>query len=455
MSAVTIRARHALSADASEFLSDAAVVIRDGRVFSAGPWRDAEPAGTLVEVDGVLVPGFVDAHSHLRGLPLPEHGIPPRQFESWICSLGAAAALDPADEALVATAELLQTGVTAVQGFVDASADGDALEGARAALAGTSASGIRALVVLGFADRALRTPEPADGEWALVPPSGPHLPVEAVAEVAADGLATERPERVALGIGPVGGQWSTDALLEAIAAAAGDSRLHTHLHESRLHRGWLAGQPSPLDRLDAAGLLDARLSGAHAVHLTAAELDRIAAAGSSLVHCPASNEALLVGTAHVSAWLARGIPAALGVDSQNTAAPDYFDVMRAAIAQSATQGTALTAADVLAMATVGGSRALGIAGGGSIAAGSPADLLELDVEPSIEAIVATGSAGAVSRVWVAGSLAAEGGRSVVDAGPARARLRARLAADRADRERRLADLAPAVELVERLAGARS
>ncbi|MGX5682130.1 amidohydrolase family protein [Schumannella luteola] len=455
MSAVTIRARHVLSADASEFLSDAAVVIRGGRVFSVGPWRDVEPAGTLVEVDGVLTPGFVDAHSHLRGLPLPEQGIPPRQFESWICSLGAAAALDPADEALLATTELLQTGVTAVQGFVDAAASGDVLAGARRALSGASGSGIRALVVLGFADRALRTPEPATGEWALVPPSGPHLPVERIAEVAADWLATETPETVALGIGPVGGQWSTDALLEAIAAAAGDTRLHTHLHESRLHRGWLEGQPSPLDRLDAAGLLDARLSGAHAVHLTAPELDRIAAAGSSLVHCPVSNDALLVGTAHVSAWLERGIPAALGVDSQNTGAPDYFDVMRAAIAQSATVGTAISPAEVFAMATVGGSRALGIPGGGSIAPGAHADLLELDLEPSIEAIVESGSAAAVSRVWVAGSPVVEGGRSLVDPEPARARLRAQLAADRPDRERRLAELAPAVDLVERLAGARA
>jgi cytosine/adenosine deaminase-related metal-dependent hydrolase len=227
------------------------------------------------------------------------------------------------------------------------------------------------------------------------------------------------------------------------------------LHESRLHRHWLAETLSPFDRLAAAGLMDARLSGAHAVHLTGAELDSLAASGAALVHCPASNEALHVGTATVRAWLERGIPAGLGVDSQNTAAPDYFDVMRAAIHHSASQGAALTPAEVFAMATTGGSRALGIAGGGRIEVGAPADLVELTTDPSIEAIVATGSAAAVSRVWVDGALVVEQGRSLVDPAPARSRLRAELAADRTDRERRLADLAPAVDLVDRLAGAMS
>lgn len=450
MSVVTIRARHVIpSADAAP-LADAAVVVRNGRITSVAPWGSTSTEGEVVEVDGVLAPGFVDAHSHLRGLPLGEHGIPPRQFESWICSLGAAAALDPEDEALVATTELLETGVTAVQGFVDAAAAADPLEGARAALAGTARSGIRALVVLGFADRALHAPEPATGEWARVPSAGAVLPASRTAEVAASWIATPTTDTVSLGIGPVGGQWSTDELLTELAAAAGECRLHTHLHESRLHRTWIADAPAPIDRLEAAGLLNSRLSGAHAVHLTDAELDRIAAVGASLVHCPASNAALLVGTARVAEWLTRGISAGLGVDSQNTAAPDYFEVMRTALAQS---DGSLTPADVFAMATTGGSAALGVAGGGRIAEGSPADLIELTTEPTVESLVLAGSASSVRTVWVAGRRVVADGASVVDAEASRTRLREQLAADAADRQQRLASLADSVELVERLAGA--
>ncbi|WP_395639315.1 amidohydrolase family protein [Pseudolysinimonas sp.] len=457
MSPSTLRARKLLAAADTSPLDDVAVVVRDGVVSEVRPWREAEIVGEVVEVDGLLAPGFVDAHSHLRGLPLPEHGLPPRAFEAWICSLAAATELDADDEALVATTELLQTGVVAVQGFVDVGAGDDPLVSARAALSGVARSGIRALVVLGFADRALRTPEPPEGDWSRVPPAAAAMAADRIPRVARDWLATATPARVALGIGPVGGQWSSDELLAAVAVIDGVRR-HTHLHESRLHRGWLAGQPSPLDRLDAAGLLDGLLSGAHAVHLTDAELDRLAAAGTALVHCPTSNRALRVGTADVRGWLDRGIPAGLGLDSQNTAAPDLFETLRDARAISADAGRPLDATEVLALATTGGARALGIAGGGRIAPGSPADLVELVLPTSAsdaEAIVETGSPRAVRRVWVSGEEVVTDGRSLADPTAARRRLRERLDADRVARDARRERLAPILDLVDGLAEARA
>jgi cytosine/adenosine deaminase-related metal-dependent hydrolase len=451
---MTIRARTFIAAAGAEPVHDACIVVRDGRISAVGEWHDIDPDGELITVDGVLVPGFVDAHSHLRGLPLDAHGIRPRQFEAWICSLGAATALDPQDEALLATAELLETGVTAVQGFVDASPQGSALAGAQGALAGVARTGIRALIVLGFADRALRRPEPPTGEWALVPPEEATLPTVRVRDVAAEWLDQVTAPTIELGIGPIGAHWVTDELLAAIAAAAGGSRVHTHLHESRLHRRWVSGAASPLDRLDAAGLLDARLSGAHGVHLTPVELARIARSGAALVHCPLSNDALGVGTAEPGAWRAQAIPTALGVDSQSPAAPDYFDVMRAALHRSRATAHPLTAEDVFDMATRGGARALGIADGGRLAVGSPADVIMLDTaHATVDGIVETATATAVREVWVAGHRVVTDGHSVTHARPARDRLVTQLDADRGARQRRAAALAPTVDLVERLAGA--
>ena len=457
MSAYTIRARDLIMDATSPTLHDAAVIIDDGTIAEVGPWASLEHPGALVDVDGVLSPGFVDAHSHLRGLPLDEHGVPARSFESWICSLGAVSALNTEDEALVAAGELLETGVTAVQGFVDADAGAeDALAGARRALAGLSATGIRNLVVLGFADRALLTPEPPTGRWADVPPPRVSTSPERVLEISRQWLAQPTAPATRLGVGPIGGQWSTDALLSAIAEVAGTARLHTHLHESRLHRTWLANTPSPLDRLFSAGLLDDRTSCAHGVHLTTDELDRIAASGASLVHCPASNVALGVGHAAVAAWLSRDIPAALGVDSQNTAAPDYFDVMRAALATASAVGEPLSATQVFGMATTGGASALGVPHGGRVAAGAPADLIELVIgAPTVAAIVESGSASAVRRAWVAGDLVVSEGRSAADLTSARSRLRAQLDADADARAQRILSLAPSVELIDELSGVMS
>lgn len=450
MTVITLRARTAITAAGAEPLSDIAVVIADGVVQEVAPWGASSPRGDVVDVAGLLVPGFVDAHSHLRGLPLIEHGISPRAFESWICSLQAASTLDAGDEALVASTELLETGVTAVQAFLDTSAGAEPLASARAAVTGATEAGIRALVMLSLADRALRRPEPPMGDWARVDPGIPPPTAEVVPELIEEWLATPTSDRVKLGVGATGAQWATDALLDHIAAVS-DVRLHTHLHESRLHRSWLAGELSPFERLDSRGMVGPRLSAAHAVHLNDDELDRIAVAGATLIHCPLSNEALRVGTARVGEWLSRDISAGLGVDSQNDGAPDFFDVMRAAQRVSEVHGERLSETAVLTMATIGGAHALGIAGGGRIAPGSPADFIELDSRIESDAdVVLAGSRDAVTRVWVGGSLVVDGGRSVVDASAARARSRAALAADASARAVRLQKQKATLELVDSL-----
>lgn len=456
MSITVIRARTLLTAGEPP-RHDAALVIDDDVIGWVGDWSDlAGSVSSATEVDGVLSPGFVDAHSHLRGIPLDDHGLPARQFEAWICSLDAASELDPHDEAVVAGAELLKTGVTAVQGFVDASADeSTALDRARAAALGLASTGIRSLVVLGFADRALRAPEPADGDWGIVSALPSFLPDTSVARVAREWLDQDAPARTEYGIGPVGGQWSSDSLLKALASCAGTHRVHTHLHESRLHRDWLAGGQSPLERLHLSGLLNNRLSGAHGVHLRADELDLIAASGASLVHCPLSNDALHVGRADVAKWLAHGIPAGIGIDSMSVGTPDMFEIMRATLATAHRVDEPVSAEQAFTMATVGGSHALGIAGGGRIAPGCPADLIAVDLESTtVDEFVADGSAGSVRSVWVAGAHVVVEGRSAVDPSPARTRLASQLASDRLAREDRLATLAETLDLVERLAEAR-
>jgi imidazolonepropionase len=52
---------------ALEVIPDGAVLMRDGLVCAVGPYREVKTGATgarTVEVDGVLFPGFVDAHTH-------------------------------------------------------------------------------------------------------------------------------------------------------------------------------------------------------------------------------------------------------------------------------------------------------------------------------------------------------------------------------------------------------
>ncbi|MFT4306722.1 MAG: SMP-30/gluconolactonase/LRE family protein [Microbacterium sp.] len=454
MTAVLIRADAVLTGHDGILLHDAGVLIDGGTVVAVGPADRLRPRAAT-EIDGgrLVMPGMIDAHSHLRGLPLEAQGIEPAPLEAWICSLAAVTALPTRDDVLVASGELLETGVTTVQGMLHTFAAGgeyaalchDAADAARAA-------GIRALLVAGFTDRAERAPEPPDGIWSAVPAVSHLLDVEGfVALVPLD----DPDSHVRWAIGPVAAQWAGDPALRAIRDAAARRRVHTHLHESRLQRTWLRGSSPPLDRLDAAGLLGPHTSAAHAVHLTGVELDRVRASRAVLVHCPVSNRALSVGAAPVADWLRRGIPAALGIDSQGTGAPDIFAVMREALRTATEAGDPLSPADVLAMATTGGAAAVGDARLGRIEPGAAADLIaldlpvEADVAAQIEAIVHTADRDCVERVWVAGHQVVAAGRALADLAGPRQRLFDALEGDAPARAGRLDALRPVVDAVRR------
>ena len=61
-------------------LSDAAILVRDGRIAAIGrsvDLRAAHPGATVLDADGGwVVPGFIDAHQHLTGDRLARASIP-------------------------------------------------------------------------------------------------------------------------------------------------------------------------------------------------------------------------------------------------------------------------------------------------------------------------------------------------------------------------------------------
>lgn len=61
------RARRARELTELEVLSDVAVAVTDGRIADIGPWpalRDRYRGADVIEVSGVLFPGFIDCHTH-------------------------------------------------------------------------------------------------------------------------------------------------------------------------------------------------------------------------------------------------------------------------------------------------------------------------------------------------------------------------------------------------------
>lgn len=108
--------------------------------------------------------------------------------------------------------------------------------------------------------------------------------------------------------------------------------------------------------LDSIGLLDEKTLLVHCVHLREDELRLIKKRGAHICLCPGSNRYLGVGTAQVKRMVELGLLPALGTDS--LASNETLDIWREMQIIASYHG-GLDNSSILAMATLGGSRALG------------------------------------------------------------------------------------------------
>ena len=137
---------------------DGGILVAGGRVREVDGFAAldrAYPGVRRIErPEHVALPGFVDAHSHGRGLPREDLDLAGFPLERFLVELSAATSLDPGEDAMVAAGQLLATGVTTVQIFYSAFTDAPGyLAGARAIATACRSVGIGCELVLGFTDR--------------------------------------------------------------------------------------------------------------------------------------------------------------------------------------------------------------------------------------------------------------------------------------------------------------
>ena len=231
----------------------------------------------------------------------------------------------------------------------------------------------------------------------------------------------------------------SDASFERIVTYAEELQLpiHVHLHETRdeINESQAKFGVRPLARMQRLGVVGPGLVAVHAVHLDATEIELLGAAGSHIAHCPSSNLKLASGVAPLTALRAAGVNVGLGTDgAASNNRLDLFEEMRtAALVAKGMSGnpTVIPAEDVLAMATLGAARALGLdAHIGSIEPGKWADLTAvnlaaLELSPCyhpVSHLVYAAGRHDVSHVWVAGRPLLEDGRlTTLDVDELRAR----------------------------------
>jgi aminodeoxyfutalosine deaminase len=139
---------------------------------------------------------------------------------------------------------------------------------------------------------------------------------------------------------------------------------------------WKAPGGTPVQFLDDSGFLDARAIAVHGVQMTPADLARLAARGTTLVTCPRSNGHTGAGAPPIEDFYASGAHVAIGTDSL-ASAPDLN--VFAEMATMRALAPTVPASALLASATIEGARALGFdADYGTIEPGKAARLLAVD-----------------------------------------------------------------------------
>lgn len=343
----------------------ASVTVEGNRIAEIGPAREAD-----VQIDGrgkLLLPGLVNAHTH-AAMTLFRGYADDMDLKEWLSSKiwPAEAKLTPDDVywgTRLACLEMIRSGTTA---FNDMYFHMD-----RAAQA-VEESGIRAVLSEGFID--LGDPERAEDQFRKARAS-----VRAIEALGSDRVAPAWGPHAMYTVSP-------DALQEMrrLADETGH-RIHIHVSETagEVEESIRMHGKTPVSHLEALGVLGPDVIAAHSVWLEASEIRTFASRGVHVAHCPVSNMKLAVGRAMpLAAMQDAGLSLALGTDgpaSNNTL--DMFETMKVAalLHKFATgRATVATARDVLAMATVGGARALGL-DGGEIAVGKLADLVLVDL----------------------------------------------------------------------------
>lgn len=387
-------------------LRDAWVAVSGDRIVAVG--RDHDPTTPVVDLGQVtLMPGLVNAHTHLELSHLRDQIPPASDFVTWV--RGVMATRRPGAGP---SADTVAAGIQA--GIDEAVASGTVLVGdisntlapwtllAASPLGGVLFNEIirfntpDPVAVVAQACQQIDALPPAAGLRASLAAHAPYSVAPLVFRAIRDEidrrpflpysvhLAESRDESEFIRTG--GGQWRT--FLEQVGS---------------WDPAWTAPGGTPVDYLDDAGFVSGRSLVVHGVQMTGADLARIARRGATLVTCPRSNVYTGAGRPPVEAFYAAGVPVAVGTDSL-ASTPDLN--LFSELASMHALAPNVPAARLIESATVVGARALGFESEfGTLEPGKRARLLSVETPADVvdvEQYLVSGIAPSRLR-WVTGA----------------------------------------------------
>lgn len=385
-------------------IADGAVAVQDGRILHVGdrswvadqldavgrPWTERRWRGALL-------PGLVNAHSHLQYTGMS--GVGRRQytgFEDWAAAFNEDYAL-PHDWRAEASAGAVASIAAGVTSIADVVTDIEAAD----VLAEHGLGGITYWEVMDWENAAWgsRGRDQVLDELARIPTTpgaglSPHAPysLDVAPLLELPDLVRQRGLRLHLHLGEAAFEGERIALGPVPGLEGVDGVGHTadwHLANVPSFRamralGFGASATAFVDRL---GVLGPDCHIAHGVYVTASDRALLRARGTAVALCPRSNAVIGLDPPPVADYLREGSPIAIGTDSLSSSPSldpmaDVTALHRIARAQG--YGHRDLHERLLAAATLGGAHAMGLAVGpdrtGHLAVGARADLAVFDVD---------------------------------------------------------------------------
>ena len=408
-----VRAGHVLTMGPLGDIAAGAVAISGERIAGVGPFaelnRKYPDAGVVGDDYGIVIPGLVNAHTHMSEALIPGMA---ENLSIWVWGARLLMPVMPhltREMARIGTlfrgAELIRSGVTT---FNDMFCHSNPCEFASlGVIDGLEELGLRGVVSFGAEDVA----------WG----AAPALAVPRIVEehrALAERCSASRRVCFRVGVGTILGQ--TDALLEAssdLARSLGRG-IHTHLAEVREERtaAQLRWGKTTVQHADEIGILGANCVAGHGVWLSPAEMDLIAGKKAAIIYNPTANMILGSGVCPLEALKERGVALAIGTDGMaSNDSQNMIEVLKlGALLQKVhwQNPEAADARQLLRMGTIGGAQALGLGDvTGSLEPGKRADIVRLDgdsfgtavVHDPYQQIVYGAGPESIADVWVDGS----------------------------------------------------
>jgi cytosine/adenosine deaminase-related metal-dependent hydrolase len=391
------------------------LAVRKGKIVDLPAEAEAVSGNDTVRFPGcAIIPGFVNAHTHLE-LTVLRGFLDNLPFAEWIPRLTRAkyqvlSRDDLLMSARLGAVEMLRAGVTCLGEVMDIGTSWDAM--CEFGLQGVVYQEVFGPAV-DQADEALR------GLMQKVD----HYRLEET-ETRRVGVSPHAPYTVSSRLYRLVDEYARREHL-CIAAHIAESmdeglflRSGAGIFAERWRQRGIPVEPpccSPVEYLHRLGLLRPETLLIHAIDLEESDFELLRGHMPAVVHCPKSNAKLAHAVARIPEIRETGVPLSLGTDSvASNNVIDMFEEMRAAIFQQRgrTQNLdALNAHTAFRMATLGGAESLGLADYlGSLDAGKRADFVVVDlndpaVQPvydPIEAMVYSASRRNVRATYIAG-----------------------------------------------------